>query len=123
MKKLCFDKEINKPIFIQLSEFIEDDIMLGIFKENTKIPSINELAMIYNINQATALKSVNQLINKGIVYKKRGIGMFVCKVACTTLQNRYKQQFLDMVRNMKKIGITNDEIINMLKNTGGNYSV
>ena len=67
----------EKSIYIQISEMIETDICRGILLEEEKVPSTNELAKLYTINPATAAKGVNILVDEGILYKKRGIGMFV----------------------------------------------
>lgn len=80
---------INKPIFIQIKEGIEDSVLQGIYNEGEQIPSITELALRYQINPATALKGINILVENNIVYKKRGIGMFVCEGAVERLlENR-----------------------------------
>ena len=67
----------SKSIYLQISEMIETDILRGILLEEEQVPSTNELAKRYTINPATAGKGVNLLVDEGILYKKRGIGMFV----------------------------------------------
>ena len=67
----------EKPIFIQFADEIEENILKGIFKEESQIPSTTEVAVKYKINPATANRGVNLLVDDGIIYKKRGIGMFV----------------------------------------------
>lgn len=66
----------EKPIFLQLAEQLEDGILSGAYPEGSQVPSITEYAATYKINPATALKGINQLVNAGLLYKKRGIGMF-----------------------------------------------
>lgn len=66
------------PIFVQVQQGLEDEILSGVYREGEQIPSITELAASYKINPATALKGINLLVDAGIVYKRRGIGMFVC---------------------------------------------
>ena len=61
------------PIFLQLSQGLEDEILSGVYREGEQIPSITELAASYKINPATALKGINLLVDAGIVYKKRGL--------------------------------------------------
>ena len=60
---------IDKPIFIQIKDGIEDAVLQGIYKEGEQIPSITELALRYQINPATALKGINILVENNIVYK------------------------------------------------------
>ena len=67
----------GRPIFLQIAEQIENSIIDGSLAEETQVPSTNELAAFHRINPATAAKGVNQLVDDGILYKKRGIGMFV----------------------------------------------
>ena len=67
----------EKSIYIQIKEMIENDILRDILLEEERVPSTNELAKAYAINPATAAKGVNLLVDEGILYKKRGIGMFV----------------------------------------------
>ena len=65
------------PIFIQIAQQIEDSIFTGVFEEESKIPSTNEMSILLNINPHTVLKGMNILVEEHILYKKRGLGMFV----------------------------------------------
>ena len=67
----------EKSIYIQISEMIENDILRDVLLEDERVPSTNELAKLYAINPSTAAKGINILVDAGILYKKRGIGMFV----------------------------------------------
>ncbi len=69
----------SRPIFLQIAEQIENDIIAGALAEETQVPSTNEFAAFHRINPATAGKGVNLLVDDGVLYKKRGIGMFVAK--------------------------------------------
>ena len=66
----------GKSIYIQISEMIETISAVEFCLKKKKVPSTNELAKLYTINPATAAKGVNILVDEGILYKKRGIGMF-----------------------------------------------
>lgn len=116
--KLDLDQE--KPIFIQIAEGIEDGILTGVFPEESQIPSITEFSVNYKINPATALKGINLLVDEEIVFKKRGVGMFVAKGAVSKLQKKRQNQFYDnyvsrLVEEAKRLGITSDEIIAMIE--------
>ena len=116
--KLDIDQE--KPIFIQIAEGIEDGIVTGAFPEDSQIPSITEFSVNYKINPATALKGINLLVDEEIVFKKRGVGMFVAKGAVSKLQKKRQNQFYDnyvsrLVEEAKRLGITSDEIIAMIE--------
>ena len=98
------------PIFLQLSQGLEDEILSGIYREGEQIPSITELAASYKINPATALKGINLLVDAGIVYKKRGIGMFVSQGALQLLKEKRQDEFfqqyvLPMVQEAKRLSI------------------
>ena len=114
--KLDLDQE--KPI--QIAEGIEDGILTGAFPEESQIPSITEFSVNYKINPATALKGINLLVDEEIVFKKRGVGMFVAKGAVSKLQKKRQNQFYDnyvsrLVEEAKRLGITSDEIIAMIE--------
>lgn len=115
---ISFNEE--RPIFIQIAEGIEDAVLSGAFKEESQIPSITELSVNYRINPATALKGINILVEEGIIYKKRGVGMFVSSGAVEQLKGKRKEQFFDnFIRNLveeaRRLGISKDEIITLLE--------
>jgi len=98
---------------------IETDIMRGILLEEEKVPSTNELAKLYAINPATAAKGVNLLTDEGIIYKKRGIGMFVAKGAKEIILKKRKEAFYDnyikgMIEEAKSIGLSKEDVIGLI---------
>ncbi|RKN86811.1 GntR family transcriptional regulator [Paenibacillus ginsengarvi] len=110
----------SRPIFMQIAERIENDIIDGGLPEETQVPSTNQFASFYQINPATAAKGVNLLVDQGILYKKRGIGMFVASGARAILVEQRKRQFFEqyvvaMVREAKKLGITTDQLAEMIR--------
>lgn len=116
--KLELDQE--KPIFIQIADGIEDGILTGAFPEESQIPSITEFSVNYKINPATALKGINLLVDEEIVFKKRGVGMFVAKGAVNKLRKKRQDLFYDnyvsrLVEEAKRLGITSEEIIAMIE--------
>ena len=116
--KLNFDDE--KPVFLQIAEGIEDAILTGVFQEESQIPSTTEISVTYKINPATALKGINLLVDAGIVYKKRGVGMFVAEGAVRKPRQKRKDQFYEnfvsrLVEEAKKLEITDVEIISMIE--------
>ena len=99
---------------------IETDILRGILQEEEQVPSTNELARLYTINPATAAKGVNLLVDNGILYKKRGIGMFVAKGAREKILAKRKEAFAEvhiapLLSEAKSLGITREELIQMIK--------
>ncbi len=116
----------NRPIFMQIAERIENDIIEETLLEETQVPSTNQFAVFYQINPATAAKGVNLLVDQGILYKKRGIGMFVASGARAVLMEKRKEQFFEqyvvtMIREAEKLGITLDQLTKMIQR-GDNQS-
>lgn len=109
----------EKSIYIQISEMIENDILRDIIMEEEKVPSTNDLARMYTINPATAAKGVNILVDSGVLYKKRGIGMFVSTGAKELIMKRRKAEFYDnylkaIVEEAISLGITREELVKMI---------
>lgn len=112
----------EKSIYIQIKEMIENDILRDILMEEERVPSTNELARLYMINPATAAKGVNLLVDEGILYKKRGIGMFVATGAKQKIMEKRKEHFYDdyvrsLLSEAVSLGITKKELITMIERT------
>lgn len=109
----------EKSIYIQIKEMIESDILRDILLEEERVPSTNELAKLYAINPATAAKGINLLVDEGILYKKRGIGMFVTAGAKKQIMEKRKEHFYDdyvksLMAEAASLGITKQELIAMI---------
>jgi len=85
--------ENEKTIYQQIAKAIEDDILRGALLEQDAVPSTNQLAKFYTINPATAAKGVNLLVDEGILYKKRGLGIYVSNGAKEMIIGKRKQTF------------------------------
>jgi DNA-binding transcriptional regulator YhcF (GntR family) len=114
----------GKPIFVQIAEQIEDDIIDGVYPAETQVPSTNEFAAFYRINPATAGKGVNLLVDAGILYKKRGIGMFVSDGARERLVAKRREAFRDeyvrpLLAEAAKLGIGPDQLSRMIATAAG----
>lgn len=114
----------DEPIFIQIAKMIEDEIIAGTIEEGGQIPSTNELAKLYTINPATVLKGINLLVDREILYKKRGIGMFVQQGAKTRIKIERKETFKQvtlsqLIKEAKKLSITKEELIHYIKESEG----
>jgi DNA-binding transcriptional regulator YhcF (GntR family) len=109
----------SRPIFLQIAELIEGDIVAGALAEEAQAPSTNEFAAFYRINPATAAKGINKLVDEGILYKKRGIGMFVATGARTRLLERRREEFFHdfvqpLTREARRLGISADALADMI---------
>lgn len=110
----------DKPIFLQFAEELEEDILKGIFEEESQIPSTTEVAIKFKINPATANRGVNLLVDEGIIYKKRGIGMFVATGAREKIVSKrrsafYENYVLPLIKESKNLDLTKSEILNMVE--------
>lgn len=108
------------PIFIQIAEQLEDAILSGALNEDMQAPSTTEISVGFKINPATALKGITKLAEDGILYKKRGLGMFVSKGARDMILKKRKQQFLEkyvipLISEAQKLSISTEEINEMIK--------
>ena len=115
--------EGEKPNYLQLAEGIEDDILKGIFGEETQVPSTTEISVTMKINPATAGKGVNLLVDEGILYKKRGVGMFVASGARQRISEKRKETFFEnyiirLLEEANKLNISKQEIIAMIGRVG-----
>lgn len=110
----------EKSIYIQISEMIENDILRDVLLEDERVPSTNELAKLYAINPSTAAKGINILVDAGILYKKRGIGMFVSAGAKEAILSRRKNEFYDnyvkkLLEEATSIGLGKEEVIQLIQ--------
>lgn len=110
----------EKSIYLQISEMIEHDILRDILLEDDKVPSTNDLAKFFKINPATAAKGINLLVDEGILYKKRGIGMFVAAGAKEAIQKKRKEVFYEnfiksLLDEAASLGISEEELIEMIR--------
>lgn len=114
----------EKSIYIQIKEMLERDILKDIILEEEKVPSTNELAKLYAINPATAAKGVNLLVDEGILYKKRGIGMFVATGAKEAIKKKKREHFFEdyikgMLMEAASLGLTKEDLIEMITTNKG----
>lgn len=118
--KLKINAAIDKPIFIQIAEQLEDSIFTGVFPEETKIPSTNEISALLHINPHTVLKGMNMLVDDEIIYKKRGLGMFVKVNAVEQIRHKRQSQFYNqyiaaLIEEASKLQMTKEEIITLIE--------
>ncbi|GAA3281370.1 GntR family transcriptional regulator [Paenarthrobacter aurescens] len=114
----------SKPIFVQIAELIENGIVDGTMAEESQVPSTNDFAAFHRINPATAAKGVNLLVDSGILYKRRGIGMFVATGARAQLVARRTEEFFEqyvkpLALEARKLGITTEQLNSMIERSSG----
>lgn len=114
------DLNSDKSIYVQIAETIENEILSGNLKEEDQAPSTNQFAKIYQINPATAGKGLNLLVEEGILYKKRGLGMFVSPGARKSVLKKRQAAFLEetlpeIIAEAKRLEISTEEIIEYIE--------
>ncbi len=118
------DISSQAPIFLQISAQLEDAIFSGVYREETQVPSTNELSSLLNINPQTVLKGMTLLVNEGIIYKKRGLGMFVAKGAVLKIKEKRMQAYYDkyikpMVKEAKALNMDEKQLLAMIERSYG----
>jgi DNA-binding transcriptional regulator YhcF (GntR family) len=105
----------DKPIYLQMADRLMDEILAGNYKDDDRIPSVREYAVLLEVNTNTAVKAYDELARENIIYNKRGLGYFVTPGAKEHIMNERKQLFIkeqlpELFRQMKLLGITIDDI-------------
>lgn len=121
MSKTFDDK---KPIFLQIKELIEDQIINDHLQEHDQIPSTTQLVQFYKVNHLTVAKGINLLVQDEIIYKKRGVGMFVSEGAKELLIQYRRQGFAEdflmpMMKEAKKLQLSDQEVRELMEELKG----
>lgn len=108
----------SQPIYRQLRERVIVLIIEGALKEGEAIPSVRQVSADYRINHLTVSKAYQELVEEGLLQKKRGLGMFVSEGAQKKLLNKERERFMavelpQLIQRMKRLGISSDEIKNL----------
>lgn len=118
----------EQPVFIQIMEIIENNILANVYQTDELVMSTTQIAKVYTVNPATAVKAVGKLNDDGILYKKRGIGMCVAAGAAERIRERRKDRFFNstlknVMAEAKTLGISIKELIEILKEEDSRDSV
>lgn len=84
----------NQPIYMQISDYFCENILTKEWKENEKIPSVREIAVLVEVNPNTAIRAYTFLQEQGIIYNKRGIGYFVSEDGYQKALEMRKDEFI-----------------------------
>lgn len=114
----------SQPVYLQIIELIENDIIAGVYETDALIMSTTQISKLYAVNPTTSVKAVGKLAEAGILYKKRGIGMCVAAGAREKIIKRRRTVFLQetmaaVFAEAKTLGITVAEIVQTLKEREG----
>lgn len=116
--------EQKSPIYIQIGEWLENQIIDGELEADEKVYSQYQLAEIFNVNPATAGKGITILFEENLLYKKRGLGMFVEASAKEKILEKRRTYFLHekiekLVVEAKRLNVSEQQLINMMKKLYG----
>lgn len=113
----------KKPIYEQIKDWLADQIIDETLVENDKVPSTNDIVTYFKVNHITVSKGVTQLVDDGVLYKKRGVGMFVAEGARKTLLQKRKKDFVEeylkpMLEEARKLDLTEADIQKLIDING-----
>ena len=105
----------DKPIYIQMSDRLCDEILSGVYQDDDRIPSVREYAVLLEVNTNTAVKAYDELSRANIIYNKRGLGYFVTPGAKKQILKERKREFMkerlpELFRQMQLLGITLEDV-------------
>ena len=110
----------RSPIYRQIAEQIKDDVARGLLEDDAQVMSTTQYAATFRINPATAQKAFQELIDEGVLYKRRGVGMFVAPGARDALLAERRQRFFEdvvdpVVDQAAVLGIPIDEVVKRME--------
>lgn len=111
--------EGREPIYHQIAEAIRGEILSGALQEEDQVMSTTQYATTYRINPATAAKAFAELVDEGVLYKRRGVGMFVAPGAAARLRDARRKAFFaermdPVVREAALLGLSTDDLTSYL---------
>jgi DNA-binding transcriptional regulator YhcF (GntR family) len=111
----CMIFNSDKPIFLQMADRLCDEILADKYKDDDRIPSVREYAVLLEVNTNTAVKAYDELARANIIYNKRGLGYFVTKGAKKQILKERKHVFMkeqlpELFRQMQLLGITLEDV-------------
>ncbi|GHD27034.1 GntR family transcriptional regulator [Halioglobus pacificus] len=121
---MAIEWEDNQPIYRQLRDLVVQRIMDGTFAEGEAVPSVRQVAADYQINHLTVGKAYQELVDTGLLEKRRGLGMFVTSGARGSLTSNEKQRFVEeelpaFVQRAHVLGMELSEVVDLLLETRG----
>jgi len=117
---LILNQNSQIPIYMQIAEWLENEILADRLVADGKVYSQYQLAEMFNINPATAGKGLSILLENDILYKKRGLGMFVVegaksKILATRRTHTLTQLVEEIVQEARRLAVSDEELIDLIK--------
>ncbi|WP_207434421.1 GntR family transcriptional regulator [Sabulibacter ruber] len=105
----------NEAIYLQIAAYVSENILLGKWLPEDKIPSVRELAVELQVNPNTVMRTFEYLQNQEVIYNKRGIGFFVAPDGVGKVKKYRKERFLqqdlpEFFRNVILLDIPLEEL-------------
>ncbi len=111
----------NQPIFIQIKEWVEDNILSGRWSIGHPLPSVREMSTKFRVNTNTIVRTYEHLVFDGTIRSVKGVGFFVADGACQSIRQRRRDTFFNellplCIRQMQLLNISPEEIITIIRN-------
>ncbi|MBN8647130.1 MAG: GntR family transcriptional regulator [Caulobacterales bacterium] len=118
---VSFDWRDDLPIWKQIKDRLQGAIMDETYKEGDAIPSVRQLALDLKVNPLTISRAFQELVDEGLIEKRRGLGMFVAPNVAQSLLARERENFIknewpEILKRIDALGLSKKELLN----TGGN---
>ena len=106
----------DKPIYLQMADRLSDEILAGTYRDDDRIPSVREYAVLLEVNTNTAVKAYDELARANIIYNKRGLGYFVTPGAREQILTARRKEFLgvrlpELFRQMQLLGLGIEDVV------------
>lgn len=113
----------DKPLYIQVAEMIEKEILKGNIRVDEQVPSTTDFTRIYQINPATSMKGLNLLVEEGILYKRRGLGFFLGPRGKELILEKKREEFYQdllpkFIEAMDLLDLDREDLIKKLREGG-----
>lgn len=117
---MSWDLDSDRPIFIQIIEKIQMDIISGVYHPGDKLPSVRELAAEASVNPNTMQKALSELERTGLVYSQRTSGRFITEDSkmIDELKSKLAKEIISQfLENMQKLGFHSEDTISLMMQT------
>lgn len=117
---MYFDEHLDIPLYLQVASNIENLIFTRVYQKDDQVMSTTEILNLYRINPATVLKGMNLLVDRKILYKKRGMGLFVSGDAYDIIlkhrEESFEKNFIEpLVQEVKKLNMDLEILLNLIR--------
>ena len=115
-----WDLSNDRPIYLQLMERIQQDIVSGVYSPGDRLPSVRELALEAAVNPNTMQKALSELERRGLVYSQRTSGRFITEdeTMLKQLKSQLAEEHIrDFFEKMRQLGFQTEETLALIQET------